>query len=347
MSWLEQSEKKDLVVNASNDALDLQNAPKEDQEKIKNLVLDTNFLTEINKIKTEQWYEDPLQKEWIWELIKKWNYFGAIKEWFRLIWALFWWNSNNPWYEQFRETGKNITFSSMDINNLVSHIEYLQAEVKNTSGVKKKLHLTKILSDAKNTLMDKKNPNEQLKTYDRVCKEVKAGQIILLNKKSDTSSWANLLRSFEENNPVDYTHSVLVSQNEKWEPTIIHSTMHKESEMWAWVEEIPLKEYLEKYQPSDILVLDQEESMKQKSINFARSKLWKWYDTKVAIAWWLGNTWVSFIDSYVWNPYENDVYNCVELIAQSYSDNEKIKRISHPNDFLDFWIFTPTYMAEV
>jgi hypothetical protein len=169
----------------------------------------------------------------------------------------------------------------------------------------------------------------------------------LLNKKSDTSSWANLLRSFEENNPVDYTHSVLVSQNEKWEPTIIHSTMHKESEMWAWVEEIPLKEYLEKYQPSDILVLDQEESMKQKSINFARSKLWKWYDTKVAIAWWLGNTWVSFIDSYVWNPYENDVYNCVELIAQSYSDNEKIKRISHPNDFLDFWIFTPTYMAEV
>jgi hypothetical protein len=70
----------------------------------------------------------------------------------------------------------------------VSHIEYLQAEVKNTSGVKKKLHLTKILSDAKNTLMDKKNPNEQLKTYDRVCKEVKAGQIILLNKKSDTSS---------------------------------------------------------------------------------------------------------------------------------------------------------------
>jgi hypothetical protein len=171
---------------------------------------------------------------------------------------------------------------------------------------------------------------------------VKPGQILLLNKKSDNSYWANLLRSYQSDNPVDFTHSVLVSENKNGEIMIIHSTIKKESGEWSWVEEIPLKYYLKKHKPIDILALDQTSEMNKKSLEFAREKIGKWYDNKAAISTWLWKNWLS--NSMIWDTSQNENYNCVELIAQAYKDNEQIKKITHPNDFLDYWIFTPSYI---
>ena len=54
--------------------------------------------------------------------------------------------------------------------------------------------------------------------------------------------------------------------------------------------------------------------------------------------WWLrkNKTWEK-----------DDMYNCVEIIAQAL-DQDKLKDITHPNEFLEYMnIFQPTYMTTI
>jgi len=84
------------------------------------------------------------------------------------------------------------------------------------------------MSDLKNCVSKLKNPEAD--QYDIILQNIHPGQILLLNKKADTSKGATLLREYEEDNIADFTHSVLVTENENHELMIIHSTEHKESE---------------------------------------------------------------------------------------------------------------------
>lgn len=319
----------------------IKNNTKEKLNTLKEIILDNEYFQEINKIKTDKKFDDPEKKENLAKLIEKWDYTWALNEWLRLILSLFSWDQGS-WYQKFEETGKSINRSKMDNDNLVAHIKKLEEEIWTTNGITRKLHITKMLSDAKDTISIKKNPQDSNDKYNLLADNIKPGQILLLNDRSDNSSGANLLRSYEENNPIDFTHTVLVSENKNGEIMITHSTMKKESSEWAWVEQIPLREYIQKHKPIDILALDQSEEMKQNCMKFAREQIGKWYDYKAALSTGLWKNW-----KLLWNVSENEKFNCVELVAQAYKNNEQVKKLTHPNDWLDHKIFTPSYMTEI
>ena len=91
--------------------------------------------------------------------------------------------------------------------------------------------------------------------------------------------------------------------------------------------------------------MNQVDPYKQASLNYAKEKIGKWYDSKVAAIHWFSWILPSSMISKAANDYE---YNCVELIAKSYKNNSKIKWFSHPNQFL--WnngTFVPSYMTEI
>jgi len=95
-----------------------------------------------------------------------------------------------------------------------------------------------------------------------------------------------------------------------------------------------------------MLALNQQSPMDEKSQEFARARIGKAYDSGVAITEALGKEGTKSLgfDKEMGDVENNDRYNCVELIAQSYQNDEKIKHVAQPNEFLS--LFTPSYMAQ-
>lgn len=245
--------------------------------------------------------------------------------------------------DAFKHTGENIDFANMSESNLKSNIWALENSIKSASSITRSLHLTNILSLAKNSLTQKEKNIDANNAYWLLASNVKVGDVLLINKRKDTSFGAQALRWFEENNPADYTHSILITGVNPVK--FIHSTWHKESWPWSGVEEVNLEYYFKKHKPSDVLVMKQHSPHKENSLKYAKERIGKWYDSKIAAM--HGFSWI--LPTKMINKAANDdEYNCVELIAKSYKNDPKISRFSHPNQFL--WnneTFTPSYMTEI
>lgn len=251
----------------------LKNLPKEELEK---LVLNSEeFKLVVEELEGEE-YNDSEEDLNLRELVKNWDYIWAINEFFSIIWRFFKW-SGEIWYEQFDNIWENIDFDSMEISEIENYIIYTKAKIQKSNSICRKLWYTKLLSNAKDSISKKNNPDAD--NIDLLIDNVEVGNILLLNKKKDNWVWTKLLRIYEDDNSMDFTHSVLVTEK-NWELYITQATLNKEDWTWSGIEETPLKKYLENHKPAEILALKQPDYMKESSLNFAKEKIWLEYDNR-------------------------------------------------------------------
>jgi len=197
--------------------------------------INTQLQTIINSISDNPDYNDTPQEPRISELLKKWDYVKAITRIFDFIGVVFWkWMAPSS-HISFEKTASQINFEAMNIETLTATITTLQNDIKSASSITRSLHFTSLLSRAKDNLIKKEQPNIENDSYNLLKNNLQAGDILLINKRKDTSFGAQALRWFDMHNPADYTHSMLVSRiDEDGTVWVTQSTQHKESGPWSW-----------------------------------------------------------------------------------------------------------------
>lgn len=312
---------------------------------------------ELNKIfdkidKTENFNPDDQQE--LKDFIQKGERFGAIKEIFKILWRFFK-VENEAWLKEYWDLWKEIEWLQLDLKTkeeLKNLIENLENKILKTWDIKKDLKLTFILSKIKDKLLLKENNN--LKPIDLLSWNLQEWDIILLNKKVEKiDTWSKALKAYDNKYETDFIHSAIVI----WKDPIMirHSTTFTAKKIGKWhVEETSLFDYLKKSwtKSFDLLSIRPDEATKDKILNFSKANLDKEYDNNAAL-WW-GIRWIDSDWNSVWGWLKNnktwkkdDSFNCVEIIAQSL-DQEKLKNITHPNEFLKYMnIFQPTYLTSM
>jgi len=283
---------------------------------------------------------------------KKYFYFviELFAIFFRIIcWQVFFCGKDK--FLKYLVFGKSLLFDSIDVVEIKKVIRFVEDRLSDVKWINRKLFFVKLISDCKNYIMfvdffGKSKKFDNLNSCDKILflkKLISPWDIILLHKRFDNWLGTILLKYYDKCFPVNFTHVVLVSNKDnKWNVSFIHSTIKKELSKWWWVEEVDLDYYIKKYKSLDFLVLRQWDTNKQKSIDSACSNIWKKYDNKVAF---VSGLWKKrFFGK---NVFRNDKYNCAELLTQIYQDDNKIKNISHPNDFLKYDIFVPIYIWRI
>lgn len=286
------------------------------------------------------------------DYIEKKEWWKVIKEIFSIIWRLF--SSKNwIWYSEFN----NIDLASLNLDEkneaeLRGLINLFEKKIDDTSDLKKDLKFTYLLSSVKNKLLEKKDSvtdkEEQLK------RNLEIWDVILLNKEvSRKDIWTKLLEAYDSNYDTDFWHAAIVVATDPL--TVRHSTTEtwKKSDKNWFVEEAELNSYLTKCGCKwyDLLSLRPTEDVKNKILSYSEQNMWKWYDNNAAIWWWIfwkDWAWEKAISWFRRNTgAKDDSFNCVEIIAQAL-DQEKLKDITHPNEFLEYMdIFKPVYLTTI
>jgi hypothetical protein len=198
--------------------------------------------------------------------------------------------------------------------------------------------------EIKNSIMEKE---ELLK------KNLEVWDVILLNKKVVKKDiWTKLLEAYDADYDTDFWHVAIIIQTDPLK--IRHSTtfVSDGGENW-WVEDTLLGSYFERCECLwyDLLALRPPKDIKDKILEFSERNLWKAYDSNAAIWWglyWIDGEWnkaIKWFERNLWD--KDDSYNCVEIIAQAL-DQDKLKDITHPNEFLEYMhIFVPVYMTTI
>jgi len=297
---------------------------------------------------------DPNSEKVLKDYIENKERFWAIKEIFNILWRLFKIN-NTTWFSEFSNLSgdiRNLDLDNKTIEELSSMIKEFETQIEKTWDIKKDLKLTYILSEIKNKKLLNEDPN--LDKKELLQKNLEIGDVILLNKKVDKLDiWSKALKAYDKKYDTDFTHSAIIIATDPIK--IRHSTTFTQKKVGkGHVEEVDLYSYLKQSwtKSFDLLALRPDENTKQKILEFSESNLWKEYDNNAALWWWL-----FWIDSAwpkarwwlkrnkTWE--KDDMYNCVEIIAQAL-DQDKLKDITHPNEFLEYMnIFQPTYMTTI
>ncbi len=282
----------------------------------------------------------------------------AVKEFFNIIGRYFF-DKSKTWFTEFsslEEQLKNIDLASVSKENLENYITTIEKNIQEISDIKKDLKLTYILSQIKNQLIKVNNPSKEMNNYQLFAKNISPGSIILFNKKvSKKDKWAGLLRAYDQDFDTDFIHSAIISNvNENWSINILHSTTdnYKTADKEIWVREEPLKNYFkrEEVEACDFIVLEPDTVNKEKMLEYAKSNIWKWYDSNAAI--WDGLYGKDLEGGEFklkkWeNETDDELFNCVEIIAKGL-DIWWIKNITQPNEFLRFMEqLKPSYMTTI
>lgn len=297
---------------------------------------------------------DPNSEKVLKDYIENKERFWAIKEIFNILWRLFKIN-NTTWFSEFSNLSgdiRNLDLDNKTIEELSSMIKEFEAQIEKTWDIKKDLKLTYILSEIKNKKLLKEDPN--LDKKELLQKNLEIGDVILLNKKVDKLDiWSKALKAYDKKYDTDFTHSAIIIATDPIK--IRHSTTFTQKKVGkGHVEEVDLYSYLKQSwtKSFDLLALRPDENTKQKILEFSESNLWKEYDNNAALWWWLfwiDSAWPKarwwLRKNKTWE--KDDMYNCVEIIAQAL-DQDKLKDITHPNEFLEYMnIFQPTYMTTI
>ncbi len=279
---------------------------------------------------------------------KRWK---AIFELFKVIWRLIS-EKNEIWFSEFGNLNvKSLKLDKKDEVQLKSLMKLFEKMINNISDIKKKLKFAYLLSAVKNKFLEKKNlvtdAEELLK------KNLEAGDIILLNKKVVKKDiWTKLLEAYDADYDTDFWHAAILIQTDPLK--IRHSTAFAWDGSKIWhVEETLLSDYLARCNCLwyDLLSLRPSKDIKDKILKFSEENLWKEYDSNAAIWWglyWKDGAWSDAISWFKKNLEEgDDYYNCVEIIVQAL-DQEKLKNITHPNEFLEYLtLFIPVYTTTI
>ena len=285
------------------------------------------------------------------DFIYRREWWKALLELFKIIWRLIS-EKNEIWFDEFK--GLNIESLILDEKTeiqLRALIKLFEKIINDTKDIKRNLKFTYVLSAIKNKFFEKKYSIDNKE--DLLKKNLQVGDIILLNKKVDSKDiWTRLLEAYSGDYDTNFWHvAIVISAN----PLVIrHSTAFTWWNTKDWyVEETLFNDYLKRCGciGYDLLSLRPPEKIKDKIMLFSKKNLWKDYDRNAAIWWWLywrDGYWSRAIDGFKKNLEEkDDCYNCVEIIAQAL-DQDKLKDITHPNEFLEYMdIFTPVYMTTI
>jgi len=209
---------------------------------------------------------------------------------------------------------------------------------------KKKLWLAYALSHIQNriqlhnpaiqSLVDEK-PTNQEKNIALMAQSVQPWDIIAINK-SEKKPWDNLLTDLKKWD-IDSSHVMMVTKVDKakWTVTFMHSTMDKISQpgQKGVEQEIDLTTYAQRQGKLAIAILKPpvSEDNRKEYINNVLSKDGKPYDSLSAASQWVTKT--NLMNN-------NDKYNCVELIAESFIP---AKKRAHPADMIQE--LTPKYVT--
>lgn len=294
------------------------------------------------------------------DLIKNGKYGKAIAMSFLLLWKSILGGKNETWLKNLKYLDNEIEKSwlcNVDNIKLEKYIDLISNKIDEVSDFKKKIKLAYLLSYIKNKFIDneisekKHSKREFLKQnlLKHSIWDMHTGKILLINKVQNKSwlihkMWDKLLAEYNKktDNDIRFLHSVVISKIEWWEIYITHATLSRNSEKnhKPWIEEIKLETLLDEYISVDILVLDMPEQFKQNTLDYVNEKRIiqlntkkSLYDKKAAIS-----SVLPIIKQ------SNNKFNCVGLIAQ-WIWEEKIKNISHPNDFLQSDIMKPIYLT--
>lgn len=278
---------------------------------------------------------------------------GAIKEIFSILWRLMKKNDKHGFSEYLNIIDLSV-LENKDKDELNDILSFFESKIESTSCIKKDLKFTYILSRIKDQLLEKEDWIIDKKIL--LSKNLKKWDVILLNKVGKKDPWSKLLKEYDTNYETDFVHSAIIISEDWAEPIMIrHSTTFTAKKSGKWhVEEVWLFDYLQNSSTKfcDLLSLRPDENTKTKILNFSKENLWKEYDNNAAL-WW----WIRWIDS-IWASArwwikrnktweKDDMYNCVEIVAQAL-DQEKLKDITHPNEFLEYMdIFQPAYMTTI
>lgn len=322
--------------------------------------LKEDVLGEINKLIDEILLEPSLsdkENKTIKDFVEAKKYGKAVWLAFLLLWkAVFRWFWDT-WLKQFKYLEEKLwNIIWIEKQGLSDYINIFSQKLDTISDPNKKIKLTYIMSALQNELLSYQNPEKNYSKRELLKENImntkdglQVWKVLLINKKQKKTNltakmWDKLLSEYNktEDNELSFLHSVIISKIE-WEKIYItHSTLRRLSDKKhkPGVEEISLDDLLDQYKWVDILVLNMPEQSKLDTLDYivkvkneqlnTKKSL---YDKKAAISGWFP----------IIKKDDNKV-NCVELIAKWIWD-DKIKNITHPNEFLKSEIMKPVYLT--
>lgn len=327
----------------------------ESTQKIDNLVNEINNNPEL---------KDPENKNIVQKFInslKTWNISDAFSSLFSYIqWVM--WDSematnDTVWFQDNKEIQEYMdrlitNKDNYTIQQLKDQKNILQNKIDNISWTKRKISATYALSRLLDEISEKEYPERWKKRRDwassisdkinnstigKMSQHVKPGDVLAVNK-SEQKMWDKLLTQFTEWD-FDTSHVLIVTavDPESGKITVAHSTGSKLNSEWSWVEtNLDLAQYTNQFNGIAIATLRPPQWISETLVKNVLSKDGKWYDS-----------WAAASTALLWNNItkNNDKYNCVELIAQSFPDNVSNKRKSwtHPSQMLQE--LQPTYVT--
>jgi len=349
------------------------NPKQEKEEKNEKVIADSNLEKELEKISsnTEWWknidtlvnsinsnpdLKDPENKNIVQKFIDSlksgdisWAFTSLF--WF-LQWVMWPWEKMDStfWFKDNKEIQDFLTrlswnYDKMSLTELETQKDNLINKIEWVVWVKRKLWLTYALSrlldeivvkrDTKKTwimwerngIIPNKTPNEC--AIARMAQQVKPGDVLAVNK-SEQKMWDKLLTQLSDDD-IDTSHVLIVTgvDPESWKITVAHSTQSKVNSSWKWVEtNLDFGEYTKQFHGIAIATLRPPEWTSDNLVKNVLTKDGKWYDE-----------WAAVSTALLWSNItkDNDKYNCVELISQSFPDNvsSKRKNRTHPSQMLE------------
>lgn len=305
--------------------------------------------------------QHPSKIEWFISAIKAWHISEAISIAFSFLkWVM--WPGTGPegtfWFKDNREVHDFILWLSQNVDHLsIAELESqknnLANKISSCSWVKRKIGLTYALSRLLDEIIYKKDTSKLWMRWSsddfstskstneciiaRMAQQVQPGDILAINK-SEKKTGDKLLTELTDDD-LDTSHVLIVTHvdTNAGTITVAHSTTSKLNSKGSWVEtNVSFAEYADRFSALAIATLRPPEWVASTLVQNVLAKDGKWYDklaaASTALLWW--------------NPVQNNnKYNCVELIAQSFPDSisSTWKSWTHPSEMLQ--TMNPVYVT--
>jgi len=309
--------------------------------------LDTNknlIVPEELKDIVDDVMQDPQQppeqedQEKIGDMLKKWKISEAVSKALDMIFSIFAGSKKKAWLEDFKKYTTD--YSSMTQEKLDETINWLQNRVKQSwLSIHQKLRFTYAFSRAKDEKTTRENP--QSTSLEKLSKNIRPGDVLLINKWVVEWIWAKAIESIQGGN--EFTHVMIVKEiKSNGEIIIIHSTTDKGVDGRSGVQESSLQHYIQKYKNIDILSLAPEDTYRDKLLQSVEDKLWYDYSKKQAAEAVLGDL----------IPSDSNAVTCVTLITESLIDAypeqfTDLAKARLPKNLMDTLHLTPTYLTNM
>lgn len=344
----------------------LDDIPVEDTERnlfanLKNMEFQDKTGDMINKIKMEKDYNDPKSPDKVKQFVnclRNWDIQWALSVFFDFVKGTMWdgwWPEWTFWFKESEDITNFIGWLSMNADKLtIEHLEKqkdrLREEVNQTSGTKRKLWLTYALSRVLDHITWKRAPNlfrwssdeagacdANTSAIGRMAQRVKPWDILAINKSKQKAADKLLTQLVDDD--MDTSHVLIVTNVDasSGEITVAHSTISKMNSRWSGVETgVSLAKYTEQFHAVAIAALQPPDNSGEELVRNVLQKNGRWYDKMAPIS-------TAFLGDNIFG--DNNKYNCVELIAQSFPDTitSSSKNWTHPSQMLQN--LTPSYVT--